>query len=685
MAVTLHHRRLRRGGQLAPAAHRPPAAPARIVGAMREREGPLPSANKTRSAKRGGIVHDSAHRHRHLPVHRHRGLDATVRAPSGGDEGGARRAITSSCARASANTAARCSRSSVTGLCAAFADARDAMEAALSAQRALAAERLGRDGRTAGAHGTSYRRRGNTQRRIPVVADVGADAARDRGRARRPGPALGKHCGCRAQRAAGNAPRCAIWARTSCAASPKRKRSTSSWQRTCLRNSRRCVPNRPREWSRRRCSSSCAASSWARSAETRQLAAHWDLAQAGARAAGAHLRRAGRGQDAPRAQSLVAHAQRERRRALARRLLRVRGHDARTCRSSRRCAIGRGSRAPAQLRTALGDRGARDRQVRARDRGEARGRSRPVRRCRRTRSGCGCSTTPRASSRSLAAERRRCSFSSTTCTGPTRARCRCSTTCCAACATTACSCLAAYRESGARPRASARGGARGVEPRAPGDARRSSAACRATDTGALLATLFGQERVSEEFATALYRETEGNPFFVEEVVKSLIEQGQIYREGDGWGRKETQRARDCRRASRRRSGVGSTACEASTVDAAAHRGGARQDASAFGELAAVVSAADEDALLDALDEASAAQLIRADVGGTKAAGADDGFAFTHDKIREVLNEEAESDPPPPAAPAHRRSAGEAVRHGARARRSAPTSTRRISRTTSCRR
>jgi arylsulfatase A-like enzyme len=40
---------------------------------------------------------------------------------------------------------------------------------------------------------------------------------------------------------------------------------------------------------------------------------------------------------------------------------------------------------------------------------------------------------------------------------------------------------------------------------------------------------------------------------------------------------------------------------------------------------------DEDRLLDTLDEASAAQLIRADTG--------DSFMFTHDKIRETLYQE----------------------------------------------
>jgi hypothetical protein len=36
----------------------------------------------------------------------------------------------------------------------------------------------------------------------------------------------------------------------------------------------------------------------------------------------------------------------------------------------------------------------------------------------------------------------------------------------------------------------------------------------------------------------VFRETEGNPFFVEEVVKALIEQGEIYRSRDRWRRRE---------------------------------------------------------------------------------------------------------------------------------------------------
>lgn len=156
------------------------------------------------------------------------------------------------------------------------------------------------------------------------------------------------------------------------------------------------------------------------------------------------------------------------------------------------------------------------------------------------------------------------------------------------------------------------------------------------DTSALLATLFGQTNVSPDFAEAMYRETEGNPFFIEEVVKALIEQGQIYRAEGEWQRKEVgelaipQSVKEAigRRLNR---------LSAPTVDIL-HTAAALGKVFPFGELAAVLgdpaassSPWKEDQLLDALDEASAAQLLRADSG--------DSFAFTHDKIREVLYEE----------------------------------------------
>jgi len=42
------------------------------------------------------------------------------------------------------------------------------------------------------------------------------------------------------------------------------------------------------------------------------------------------------------------------------------------------------------------------------------------------------------------------------------------------------------------------------------------------------------ENVSAEFADAVHRENGGNPFFVEEVLKRLIEQGSVRRESGRW-------------------------------------------------------------------------------------------------------------------------------------------------------
>jgi len=156
------------------------------------------------------------------------------------------------------------------------------------------------------------------------------------------------------------------------------------------------------------------------------------------------------------------------------------------------------------------------------------------------------------------------------------------------------------------------------------------------DSNALLATLFGQQSVSEDFAAALYRETEGNPFFIEEVVKSLIEQGQIYREGERWQRKDLHELaipQSVKEAIGRRL----TRLSDKVIDALRMAATLGKSFS-FIELASV-AADDEDALLDALDEASAAQLIRANTASAGASTGDDSFVFTHDKIREVLYEE----------------------------------------------
>jgi tetratricopeptide (TPR) repeat protein len=148
----------------------------------------------------------------------------------------------------------------------------------------------------------------------------------------------------------------------------------------------------------------------------------------------------------------------------------------------------------------------------------------------------------------------------------------------------------------------------------------------AAATGEVLAALFGQDSVSGQLSAAIYRETEGNPFFVEETVKGLIDQGVIYRRGDEWCRDEDVELRlpeGVRAAIARRLERLSAPCRDALQTAAALGKSFR-----FEDLA-LAGNTDEEALLDALDEARRSQLVEEERSG-------DRFAFTHDKIREVL-------------------------------------------------
>jgi tetratricopeptide (TPR) repeat protein len=148
-----------------------------------------------------------------------------------------------------------------------------------------------------------------------------------------------------------------------------------------------------------------------------------------------------------------------------------------------------------------------------------------------------------------------------------------------------------------------------------------------SETGDQLGALLG-EHVSGEFAVAVHRETEGNPFFVEEVLKALIEQGSVRRESGKWHRCDMAQLlipQSVKEAiGHRLDRVSQNSNEVLRVAAILGK------VFTFNELSAAAEQ-NEDVLLDALDEATNAQLI--------AAGSDDSFTFTHDKIREVLYEE----------------------------------------------
>jgi hypothetical protein len=58
-------------------------------------------------------------------------------------------------------------------------------------------------------------------------------------------------------------------------------------------------------------------------------------------------------------------------------------------------------------------------------------------------------------------------------------------------------------------------------------------------TGDLLAAIF-EEDITPEFLDGIYTETEGNPFFVEELCKALVEEGKFYFENGRWHRPAMQ-------------------------------------------------------------------------------------------------------------------------------------------------
>jgi tetratricopeptide (TPR) repeat protein len=150
----------------------------------------------------------------------------------------------------------------------------------------------------------------------------------------------------------------------------------------------------------------------------------------------------------------------------------------------------------------------------------------------------------------------------------------------------------------------------------------------AAGTSAQLSALLG-ENVGADFGDAVHRETEGNPFFIEEVLKALIEQGSVRRESGRWKRIES---RELLIPQSVKEAIGNRLDHVSRESNEVLRAAAVLGKTfTFDELMPAVGDRPEDATLDALDEAVGAQLISAEDGGS--------FTFTHDKIREVLYEE----------------------------------------------
>jgi DNA-binding SARP family transcriptional activator len=164
----------------------------------------------------------------------------------------------------------------------------------------------------------------------------------------------------------------------------------------------------------------------------------------------------------------------------------------------------------------------------------------------------------------------------------------------------------------------------------------------------LLVNMAGHE-VRPVFSAEIYRQTEGNPFFIGEAIRTLILEGKIKRNGDRWQAtvdiEELGIPASVRLLIERRLVHLSLACRASMALAAVL---GRQFSSA---LLSEASKLTEDLLAAQIDEAIQAQVLTP-LGGSLTAGPldsgredaenalkrqeDSDLAFTHDKIREVL-------------------------------------------------
>jgi ABC-type oligopeptide transport system substrate-binding subunit/tRNA A-37 threonylcarbamoyl transferase component Bud32 len=151
-----------------------------------------------------------------------------------------------------------------------------------------------------------------------------------------------------------------------------------------------------------------------------------------------------------------------------------------------------------------------------------------------------------------------------------------------------------------------------------------------------LLNLMFQEEVSQELSERIYLETEGNPFFIEEVCKALIEDGKLYLHEGRWRRRETEELevpQSVRIAIQSR--IGKLSSETQE---------ALRLAAIFGrefefEILRAVCDHDEDTLIDSLEQAEQAQIITELPQRTNGRNTTDTtFAFVHALIPSTLRE-----------------------------------------------
>jgi len=157
------------------------------------------------------------------------------------------------------------------------------------------------------------------------------------------------------------------------------------------------------------------------------------------------------------------------------------------------------------------------------------------------------------------------------------------------------------------------------------------------ETSELLFAIFSKE-ITPEFLDGIYNETEGNPFFIEEVCKTLVESGKVYYKDGKWHRPSMEELgipQNVRVAIQLR--VSTLPAETQEILNMAAILGREFDFDTLvctdADLPIAAQAGYEESLIEALENAESAQLIdevSADHGGT--------FAFVHTLIASTLVE-----------------------------------------------
>ncbi len=155
------------------------------------------------------------------------------------------------------------------------------------------------------------------------------------------------------------------------------------------------------------------------------------------------------------------------------------------------------------------------------------------------------------------------------------------------------------------------------------------------DTGLMIGEILNQKNVDREFRDLVHAKTAGNPFFIEELVRSLVEQGVLFRTAQGWDRKpisEIEIPSGVRTVIKQR--LSNLDQESLSVLSVASVTSSESKEFSFALLRAVTGL-DENRLVDALERILKTRLVRE----TKMASGRPGFSFTDTRIRDAIYDE----------------------------------------------